>query len=63
MHTVAPQANLHALFTGVELEPQEKLSLLEWLANEYKRFGCQLECVRAAQWCSAVLSATCCSGL
>jgi len=35
--------------TGVELEPQEKLSLLEWLANEYKRFGCQLECVRTAQ--------------
>ncbi len=31
---------------GVELETQEKLSLLEWLANEYKRFGCMLECVQ-----------------
>ena len=31
--------------TGVELESQEKLSLLEWFANEYKRFGCQLEFV------------------
>ena len=29
--------------TGVELETQEKISLLEWFANEYKRFGCQLE--------------------
>ena len=34
------------LLPGVELESQEKLSLLEWFANEYKRFGCQLECVR-----------------
>ena len=33
--------------TGVELESQEKLSLLEWFANEYKRFGCQLECATA----------------
>ena len=31
--------------TGVELESQEKISLLEWFANEYKRFGCQLEFV------------------
>ena len=31
--------------TGVELESQEKLSLLEWFANEYKRFGCTLEFV------------------
>lgn len=31
--------------TGVELEPVEKLALLEWFANEYKRFGCQLEFV------------------
>lgn len=30
---------------GVELEAQEKVSLLEWFANEYKRFGCQLEYV------------------
>jgi len=31
--------------TGVELESQEKMSLLEWFANEYKRFGCRLEFV------------------
>jgi len=30
---------------GVELESQEKMSLLEWFANEYKRFGCRLEFV------------------
>jgi peptide chain release factor subunit 1 len=29
--------------TGVELEVVEKTSLLEWLAEEYKRFGCTLE--------------------
>lgn len=29
--------------TGVELEVVEKGSLLEWLAEEYKRFGCTLE--------------------
>lgn len=29
--------------TGEVLESQEKTSLLEWLANEYKRFGCTLE--------------------
>jgi len=31
--------------TGMDLEAQEKVSLLEWFANEYKRFGCQLEFV------------------
>lgn len=31
--------------TGEALESQEKISLLEWLANEYKRFGCTLEFV------------------
>jgi peptide chain release factor subunit 1 len=31
--------------TQAELEVQEKLSLLEWFANEYKRFGCTLEFV------------------
>jgi len=31
--------------TGAELEVQEKLPLLEWLANNYKKFGCQLEFV------------------
>eukprot|EP00238_Polyblepharides_amylifera_P004645 CAMPEP_0196583520 /NCGR_PEP_ID=MMETSP1081-20130531/43880_1 /TAXON_ID=36882 /ORGANISM="Pyramimonas amylifera, Strain CCMP720" /LENGTH=440 /DNA_ID=CAMNT_0041904439 /DNA_START=124 /DNA_END=1446 /DNA_ORIENTATION=- len=29
--------------TGVELEVLEKVSLLEWLANGYKNFGCVLE--------------------
>lgn len=31
--------------TNAELEVQEKPSLLEWFANEYKRFGCTLEFV------------------
>lgn len=31
--------------TQAELEVQEKQSLLEWFANEYKRFGCTLEFV------------------
>jgi peptide chain release factor subunit 1 len=31
--------------TGGELEVQEKISLLEWLASNYKKFGCQLEFV------------------
>jgi len=31
--------------TNAELEVQEKISLLEWFANEYKRFGCTLEFV------------------
>lgn len=29
--------------TGSELEVQEKMPLLEWLANSYKKFGCTLE--------------------
>lgn len=29
--------------TGAELEVQEKLALLEWLASNYKKFGCALE--------------------
>lgn len=28
---------------GELLEVQEKISLLEWLANNYKKFGCVLE--------------------
>jgi peptide chain release factor subunit 1 len=28
---------------GAELEVQEKQPLLEWLANNYKKFGCALE--------------------
>ena len=31
--------------TGAELEVQEKLPLLEWLAGCYKKFGCALEFV------------------
>eukprot|EP00884_Botryococcus_braunii_P001701 jgi/Botrbrau1/11531/Bobra.0393s0010.1 len=31
--------------TGVELEEVEKKPLLEWLAENYKKFGCQLEFV------------------
>jgi peptide chain release factor subunit 1 len=30
---------------GNILEVQEKLSMLEWLANNYKKFGCALEFV------------------
>lgn len=29
--------------TNAELEVQEKMPLLEWLANNYKKFGCTLE--------------------
>lgn len=29
--------------TGVELESVEKTNMLEWLANEYKKFGCTME--------------------
>lgn len=29
--------------SGGELEVQEKQPLLEWLANNYKKFGCALE--------------------
>eukprot|EP00117_Sycon_ciliatum_P030795 scpid59525/ scgid24207/ Eukaryotic peptide chain release factor subunit 1 len=31
--------------TGVELELQEKMPLLEWLANNYKKFGTTLEII------------------
>ncbi|CAA0840853.1 Eukaryotic peptide chain release factor subunit 1-2 [Striga hermonthica] len=39
------QKNFRDPETNVELEVQEKLSLLEWFANEYRRFGCTLEFV------------------
>jgi len=39
------QSNFREAETQAELEVQEKLSLLEWFANEYKRFGCTLEFV------------------
>lgn len=31
--------------SGSELEVLDKVALLEWLANNYKKFGCQLEIV------------------
>jgi len=31
--------------TSSDLEPQEKIALLEWLAANYKKFGCTLEFV------------------
>lgn len=39
------QSNFRDPETSAELEVQEKMSLLEWFANEYKRFGCTLEFV------------------
>ena len=41
----ADQSHFRDAETQAELEVQEKLSLLEWFANEYKRFGCTLEFV------------------
>jgi peptide chain release factor subunit 1 len=37
--------HFHDPVTGVELEIIERLALVEWLANEYKRFGAALEFV------------------
>ena len=31
--------------SGVELELEENMPLLEWLANNYKRFGAALEII------------------
>jgi len=39
------QSNFRDPATSAELEVQEKTSLLEWFANEYKKFGCSLEFV------------------
>ncbi|KAI8013465.1 Eukaryotic peptide chain release factor subunit 1-3 [Camellia lanceoleosa] len=39
------QSNFRDSTTSAELEVQEKTSLLEWFANEYKQFGCTLEFV------------------
>ncbi|KAH7521046.1 hypothetical protein JRO89_XSUnG0124700 [Xanthoceras sorbifolium] len=41
----ADQSNFRDPETSAELEVQEKTSLLEWFANEYKKFGCSLEFV------------------
>ena len=37
--------HFHDKETGVELETQEKVLLVEWIANEYKKYGCILEFV------------------
>ncbi|XP_006279398.2 eukaryotic peptide chain release factor subunit 1-1 [Capsella rubella] len=37
--------NFKVADTDLALDVEEKLSLLEWLANEYRRFGCALEFV------------------
>lgn len=37
------EANFFEKETGNKLEVQETISLLEWLANDYKKFGCTLE--------------------
>jgi peptide chain release factor subunit 1 len=37
------QTNFHDQATGVELEVIEKMSLLEWFAENYKKFGAVLE--------------------
>lgn len=39
------QSNFGDPETNAELEVQDKTSLLEWFANEYKKFGCSLEFV------------------
>lgn len=39
------QSNFRDSATGSELEVQDKMPLLEWFANEYKKFGCVLEFV------------------
>jgi hypothetical protein len=48
-HLTAEQAKNSEHFkdkeSGAELEVQEKLPLLEWMANNYKKFGCGLEFV------------------
>ncbi|XP_039009562.1 eukaryotic peptide chain release factor subunit 1-2-like [Hibiscus syriacus] len=41
----ADQSNFRDPETSAELEVQEKMPLLEWFANKYKRFGCSLEFV------------------
>ncbi|CAN1241565.1 Eukaryotic peptide chain release factor subunit 1-3 [Linum perenne] len=39
------QSNFRDASNCAELEVEEKLPLLEWFANEYKKFGCTLEFV------------------
>lgn len=52
------QSNFRETATNAELEVQEKKSLLEWFAEEYKEFGCTLEFVtdssrEGSQFCRA----------
>ncbi|GAU42266.1 hypothetical protein TSUD_327440 [Trifolium subterraneum] len=39
----ADQSNFRDPATNADLEVQEKMPLLEWFANEYKKIGCSLE--------------------
>jgi peptide chain release factor subunit 1 len=41
----ADQCNFRDASTNAELEVLDKMSLLEWFADEYKKFGCSLEFV------------------
>ncbi|KAJ8560823.1 hypothetical protein K7X08_022683 [Anisodus acutangulus] len=41
----ADQSNCRDPATNAELEIKAKMPLLEWLSNEYKKFGCNLEFV------------------
>ncbi|WRX10080.1 eRF1 domain 1/Pelota-like - like 1 [Theobroma cacao] len=41
----ANQNNFRDSASSADMEVQEKMPLLEWFANEYKRFGCSLEFV------------------
>ena len=36
--------------SGVELELEDNMPLLEWLANNYKRFGAALEIITGEFW-------------
>jgi peptide chain release factor subunit 1 len=37
------EANFHDAVTGVQLEIVDRVTLVEWLANNYKSFGANLE--------------------
>ncbi|XP_019242679.1 PREDICTED: eukaryotic peptide chain release factor subunit 1-3-like [Nicotiana attenuata] len=41
----ADESNFREPTTNGELEIMDKMLLLEWLANEYRKFGCSLEFV------------------
>lgn len=49
LHLTKEEEKNHALFidpnNGAEMEVIEKISLLEWFANNYKKFGATLEIV------------------